>query len=650
MRNYGILQAYLDDFQLIKFYFNKMSYGGVSKKFYLKDNSKNVQELKIIKTEETQNYFIYHLHVENIEIGKAYVVEHEFARTTPLQYGLIVKTKRFDEMFRYTKNDLGATFTNNTTIFKVFAPTASRMQLILPSKEVEMKKEGSIYTIELPQYLHGVAYRYRVFCNGTIKETIDPYCIQVTNNNEYSIAFDKKTLNPSKFVDLKRYTDAIIYEASVADFTMQYAENSSTYTAMTSEKSVEYLKNLGFTHLQLLPVTTCGSTDDYLPKLHYNWGYDITHFQALTNRYALENAVHEFAHLVDTYHKNQIGIVLDMVFNHVHDFETSPLQILVPNYYFQMNQNAELSNGTYCGNDFDSLGYMARKLVVDSCVSWVKNFGVDGFRFDLMGILDTVTLNEIYDVCSKINPSFILYGEGWNMPSILDESKRASIQNQSKMPNVAHFNDFFRDILKGKNNEKGFLTTTPFSGDSAMIAFLCSNYDHPSKSISYFECHDNHTLWDYLTIIEKDEEIRLKKFKMLMMAIFTSFGIPFIHSGQEFARTKNMLDNTYRDNSGINAFDWKKTTSPLVTFTKKLIEIRKKYPELRMDNHEAVQKVQIDYIGEDVIAYEVERLLIVFNPTSQKHVFDVVGTNLLSNEKIHSLKIEPYQAYIVEKQ
>lgn len=650
MRGIEVLEAYLDDFNTIRFYFNKISYGGVSKKFYLKKEDGTSIELKIKKIEEHSRYTIYDLDVDGIIIGENYFVEHEFARKTPLRYGLVVKKARFDEMFKYDGDDLGATFTKDTTTFKVFAPTANKLELVLEDEVVEMEKEVGIFKVSVPRYLHNQKYKYRVYCNGTIKETIDPYCIKTTNNSTYSIAYDVNTLNDDSFVTLEKYSDAIIYEASVDDFTAQFEQGPSTYVSMAKERCVYYLKSLGITHLQLLPVTSCGSTDDFNPKLHYNWGYDITHFQALTNRYALKDAVIEFKALVETYHKQGIAINLDMVFNHVHDYDTSPMQILVPYYYFQIDKYGNLSNASYCGNDYDSTRAMSSKLVVDSCLSWVKNFKVDGFRFDLMGIIDVDTMNAIYDKCSAINPSFMLYGEGWNMPSLLEEHKRATIQNQAQMPNIAHFNDFFRDIIKGKEKERGYLTNGHFYGDNAKTAILCDNYINPKNSINYLECHDNMTLFDHLlNVCNEKPEIRLARMKLSIAVIILSYGIPFIHSGLEYARSKNGLDNTYRDNSGINQFNWNLIAHPLVAFTRKLIQIRKDYPELRFDlKQDVLNHVRIGYLYEDVITYKVNNLVIVLNPTYHETFYAIEGKSLIDNAKMNGLKVKPHSVYIID--
>lgn len=640
MRGKNILEAYLDDIHLIKFYFQKISYNGKSQKFYLK-HQQECLELEIITVEEKENYFVYHLKTPELKIGEKYDIEHEYGRKTPLQYGNIVKTAYFDQ-FNYTENDLGATFTNNTTTFKVYAPTAYRMQLILEDSEIDMIKDNGIFKITINQYLHDKRYRYRVFISNNITETIDPYCLKTTPNNEYSIAYDTTKIEKSNFVMLDQYNDAVIYEANIADFTAEFSENPKTFNSMASSKCVDYLSDLGITHLQLLPVTTCGSTDDYHPNLHYNWGYDITHFQALTNRYAISNSVQEFSNLVATYHNNNIAIVLDMVFNHVHDIETSPLQILCPNYYFQINNEGELSNGSYCGNDIDTTTFMSRKLIVDSCLSWVKNYHIDGLRLDLMGILDIDTVNAIYTQCSKINSSFILYGEGWNMPSFLPEEQRATIQNQHKMRNIAHFNDFFRDVLKGKNNEKGYLLHSKFHGDAAITALLCRNYLTANNSINYFECHDNHTLWDYLALTGSQS---ISKMKLLMSAIFLSIGIPFIHSGQEYCRSKDLKDNTYRDNSAINHFNWNAISHEMVAYTKKLIAIRKKYNQLKVIN---ATDVVASYIGEDVIKYQIADILIIFNPTQQTIETEISGLEIITNMQVHHLTIEKESVYMVQ--
>lgn len=652
MRRKEILEAYLDDYHRIMFYFNKISYNGKSTKFYLKTASGMITPLEIKQVYEEEFYFVYELYVEKIEIGKTYFVEHEYARSCPLQYGLIVKTQQFNDTYAYLKDDLGATIANGTTTFKVWAPTAEKIELCIFDTYYPMKKENGVFKFSIYKELDGVAYFYRVHNAGTIKETLDPYSLKTTLNNTASIVCRKEKII-ANFPTLKNYTDAIIYEASISDFTAQFEQYPRSFKGFSNDKSINYLKDLGITHLQLLPITTCGSTNDLYPNLYYNWGYDITLFLSITNRYGVLDASEEFRSLVKKLHSEDISVVLDMVFNHVHDLETSCLNILVPNYYFQITSEGEYTNNTYCGNDYDSTQIMAKKLIVDACKSWVNYYGVDGFRLDLMGILDVDTVNEIYDTCVKINPNFILYGEGWNMPTLIEEAHRATIQNQAQIPNVAFFNDYFRDILKGKTGDfqaKGYFSGEPFFGDLTKVALACSNYFNPTSSINYLECHDNLTLWDKLVLsTNESEDVLIKRMKLLLCALFVAQGVPFLHSGQEFGRSKNNLDNTYRDNSGINDFDWAKTNNALVEYTKKLIQIRKNYPQLRLSSKNIVEeKVRFSYLGEDILAYQVENLVIIFNPTSQSLNYEIAGVDLLEQKKISRLLIEAYHGYIIE--
>ena len=218
-----------------------------------------------------------------------------------------------------------------------------------------------------------------------------------------------------------------------------------------------------------------------------------------------------------------------------------------------MNENGDFSNGTYCGNDVDSRRNMCHKYIVDACTYLVRTYHIDGFRFDLMGILDVATINAVYEACKALNPDFMVYGEGWDMPSFLDSGKRASISNNAQMPYVAHFSDRFRDVVKGRTNTnevsvKGYCTGAVYLLDimKNCLSGSCTNigmesmFTHPRNAVNYVECHDNMTSWDKLKECCKEDskEVRIARAKMLMAAVLLAQGIPFIHSGQEFARSK----------------------------------------------------------------------------------------------------------------
>lgn len=703
MRQYTYFEAYLDDFDKIIVFMSKDSYGGISNRFHLKDRFGDIQELSICSIEQTgNNYNKYTLSVnKDIEIGKEYYVVHQFARETVLEYAYITKTAKFDDLFAYDGKDLGVRYTKQKSEFAVWSPCASRIKL-------ELIKHGNIHTIEMERQERGVfrccamgdwenaSYVYFVRIHGEWKESIDPYGVASNVNALHSVVVDLEKIKIKSYPlpKMNSSCDAVIYEMSVRDFTMQKGigvEHAGTFLGFceeneeTSKKKTgfSYLKSLGITHVQLMPVMDFGSVDELYPRMFYNWGYDPVQWGCLEgslcsdpeNPYA---RLIEFAKLVETCHKNGIRVVLDMVFNHVYDMPKNAMNLIVPNYYFQMNEHGEYSNGTFCGNDVDSTRKMCRKLIVDTCVFLCKTYQIDGFRFDLMGILDIETINEIVRACKACREDFMFYGEGWDMPSLLARERRASIPNNGFMPEVGHFSDRFRDVAKGKTSEyevnvKGYCSGATYLIDVMKNVLLgsCTDYGcdqmfaHPSNVVNYVECHDNMTCWDKLKECCKEDprEIRIQRQKMCIAAVLLAQGIPFLHSGQEFARTKHGKHNTYNDSDEINQMDYERRNryEEIVESTKALIEIRKNYACLRYATREdVVNNVEFHDIDRKVLIYQVkdaqDELMIFFNPTYEQFVYslasdyDVLYYNgRASKEPCHELHIGGVSTIVLAK-
>ena len=702
MRQRKDFEAYMDDFHKVVVYLSKNSYGGTSNRFTLKDHDGSLYDLRIQSIESiNNNYNKYILSLEDeIEIGNEYYVFHQHARSTILHYGAVVKTDKFDEMFFYDGDDLGYQFSNEECKFALWAPTAYRVKL-------ELLKNGKLHTYEMKRDQKGVfrttiqenlenaTYVYLVRVNGEWKESIDPYANASIENTRRSaiIDMDKIKVKDYPLPEMKSMCDAIIYETSVRDFTIQphsgvsvpgtfrgfVQENAYTRANMTG---FTYLKSLGITHLQLMPVFDFGSVDENYPRMFYNWGYDPVQYRVLEGSFCLDPnnpyaRIFGFIELVEACHKAGIRVNLDVVFNHVYDKENHFFDKTVPNYFFQMNQNGSFSNGTWCGNDVDSTRKMSRKYIIDTCKFIVETFHIDGFRFDLMGILDIDTMNEVARVCREINPDFMIYGEGWDMPSYLEYQKRATINNNWKMNNIAHFSDRFRDVAKGKTsqnevNMKGYCTGAIYLidimknclmascttiGDSALFA-------QPTHCVNYVECHDNMTSWDKIKECCKEDskEVHVKKHRILLAATLLAQGIPFIHSGQEFCRTKFKLHNTYESNDEINKIDYirRNQYQDVVNCTKDLIQIRKAHPCLRYSTKEDVEhNVRFDTIQNKALIYicedDEEELTIIFNPTLDSFNYQPSHLSTLIYEdkavdacKVSTLDIQPYSVVILK--
>jgi pullulanase len=692
-------EAYFDDYGSLSVYMSKNFFGGKSSIFHLKDSKVHIIPLQIeSKVDLPNGYTYYHLVFnENLEIGEEYILFDEHCQTTPAQYSHIVKTVKFGEDYRYDKDDLGAVYTPEKTVFTLWAPTAHRIQLHLDmdgKKEVhEMQREADgIWRVSVEKDLDRAYYTFMVRVNGAWQETTDPYTIFSAANGKASQVVNPKTLKMPKKVEMpvmENNTDAIIYEASIRDMTSQTGvgvAHPKKFLGFVEENNITksrntgftYLKSLGITHVQLLPVFDFGSVDEMYPNIFYNWGYDPMQYRVLEGGYTTDpndgaKRVEEFAYMVSKLHEAGIKVNLDLVFNHVYNKGAFALERLVPNYYFLMNSNGEFSNGSFCGNDIDTQPYMSKKYFLDTCKKIVELYDVDGFRFDLMGILDYQLMNEIVAECRKIKPDFMVYGEGWNMPSFVEEGLRATQINQAKMPEVGHFSDRFREIIRGSNNnleQKGFASGRFDQMNDVMQVMCGSVKDHtftsPQKVVNYVECHDNHTLWDKNRVAchGEDANIREKRQVLTNAMVLFAQGIPFLHAGQEFGRTKQNIGNSYNRSDNYNRIDYFRRDRHIniVKDTKRLIQIRKEHPAFRMANAQEIRDhVFTETIENQVLVYKVnkgdDRLVVFFNPTNRQFSYDlkcnskILFDNGLSNpEYAGNIQIAPYSVVVCELQ
>ena len=689
-------EAYLDEYEYLIVYMKKNFYNGRSNYFYLKDQDDNVIPLTIKYRDHVDGYTKFRLLLEEpITIGNEYYVVNEHGRSVICEYGHIVKTDKFYEDYYYDGDDLGLTYTKSCSVFKLWSPVALRIKLCLEKdgvkEDVDMiRKENGIFEVSIYRDLHAYRYTYMVRVNGTWREIADPYSSFCGPNIKYSIVEDVDSLPfPEKIetTPLESYVDAIIYEANIRDMTSQKrigVHYPRTFYGFTEENEItrkkdtgfHYLKSLGITHVQIMPSFFFGSVNDMHPDLNYNWGYDPMHFRVPEGSYSLHPAIShervmEFANLVKKLHKENIKVNLDVVFNHVYVKEDFALEQLVPNYYFLMDRDGKFSNGSFCGNDIDTQAPMCRKYFLDTVERMIKWYDIDGLRFDLMGVLDYKFMNEVEKLCHSLKPDFMIYGEGWNMPSFVPDYKRASQNNQDKMERIGHFSDRFREVFKGSNGEldsKGFVggrTDLIQTAKQCMMASCIDYYfDSPEKVVNYVECHDNHTLWDKLKICcSADDEETLKKRQILANSlVLLAQGIPFLHAGQEFCRTKKGIGNSYNRKDTYNLMDYtlRDKNIDVVNATKKLIEIRKNHPCFRLRTRkEMKENVYISTILDQVLVYntrhESDHCIVYFNPTDTKyeyvvdrqvHVLFDSGNN--NYEYTHNVQIEPYSIIVCQ--
>lgn len=614
-------KAYLDNFDHIHVILNKTYYNGVSLQFYLRDVlNGEVTPLQITDRHQEVDAVVYDLKLDQeLEVGHEYQVTDAYGMATPLVHRNIVYEASFDEKYADEDFQFGAIYTKEATTFRIWAPTALEAKVDLDNVVYNMHRVGrGSFEITVSGDLSGKAYTYLIKHSFQWVESTDPYSYSLTANGNQSVVIDLDRCcvedDTSHLPPLNRMTDAIIYELSVRDISWQDDVNKGKFAGL--KQHLNYLKELGVTHLQLMPTFDFATVDENHPSLYYNWGYDVSHHFSPEGIYAsnIQDGycrIIEMKEMIRDLHQAGFRVVLDVVYNHMYNQPTSHLDKIVPRYYFRRD-----SNGSYCGNDIASERTMGRFYILESCKYWMREYHIDGFRFDLMGILDIETCLEISEACLAINPNAIFYGEGWKMPTRLPQDQMATIENHEKLPMYAFFNDRYREVMKAYCAGNTYQTC-----NAANVILGCDYLGNPRTSINYVECHDNETYYDKLTMdLKEDKETLIRRMKLANGMVLLSQGIPFIHCGQEFCRTKNQEHNTYNLPDYINQVDWyrRKLYRDVVSFTRDMIYIRKKYACFRMEHREEVER----YAHVDEVDY---RMLVV--------------TYTLGNDEFSELKV-----------
>ncbi len=525
---------------------------------------------------------------EDLELGHAYEVLIENYGTVPLCVNDASLLPDFDEKFAYDGDDLGANYSKKATRFSLWAPLASSCFLKWKDKEEDnwqilpmSRSPKGVYRASLPGDHAGARYLYLVCNSGVLNETSDIYAKASTANGECSVV-----INLEKYrIDLEKNslpvlispTDAIIYEGHVRDLTIDSHTDivrKGTFLGLCEKgrksegghpAGFDYIRGLGITHLQLLPIYDYKTVDELHPESGYNWGYDPAQYFVPEGNFASlpsdpYSRIRDLKTMVRAYHEAGVRIVMDVVFNHVYGFENGTFQRTVPNYYFRQTYNGKFASTSGCGNDLASERAMVRKLILDACSYWIDEYGIDGFRFDLMGILDVDTLNAVARLAKAKDPSFILYGEGWNMGG---ETRLplGHMGNFALLKDFGFFNDFYRETVK-----KVFAGDDYLKNDAKYVfASSCVNFFHSPKfldarqTINYIECHDNGTYYDYLSKRHPDwsEELKLDAVSGANAFVALSFGVPFFHAGEEIAMSKWGEDNTYNKGDHFNKFSYR---------------------------------------------------------------------------------------------
>ncbi len=585
----------------------------------------------------------------------------------------------------YTGTDLGLSYSATQSVFKIWSPPAEEAQLLLfasgdggaPSDIHDMQKSvNGTWVCVLKSDLKGSFYTFRVkIKNKWLQDVPDPYARAVGVNGKRALVFDPAFSNPVGWDKdsppvFKNKTDAIIYELHVRDASIAAnsgIKNKGKFLGLTEtgtqnheglSTGLDHLKEMGVTHVHLLPFFDYNSVDEAKPdQPQYNWGYDPLNYNTPEGSYATNatdgvTRIKEFKQLVQAFHASGLRVVMDVVYNHTALTENSYFNQLVPGYYYRQTKDGKFSDATACGNEIASERAMVRKFILESMKYWVQEYHIDGFRVDLMGVHDIETMNIISNELHKIRPDILIYGEGWTAgASPLPDSLRALKKYAYKLDRIAVFSDDIRDGIKGsvfEHHDKGFVSGKKDMEESIKFGVVASvkhpqvdyskvNYSkapyakEPWQTVSYAECHDNHVLWDKLSISATGatEAQRKEMHKLALSIVLTSQGISFLHAGTEFLRSKEGEENSYKSSDSINQIDWslKTKNKDVLDYVKALIKLRKEHPAFRMQTAEAIRaNIRFVHDKEKLIAYTIngkpvgdkwDKLFIVYNANDE---------------------------------
>ena len=618
----------------------------------------------------------------------------------------VIRTDEFDKKYAYTGDDLGAVYSASSTTFKLWAPTATEVKLITykstqenaeKDKETAMKAEDhGVWSVKLDGDKANTAYAYEVhFADGTVNVSADPYAKAAVVNGERSVVLaDKDAGNAGKRMpSFTNPSDATIAEMDVRDFSINpnsgisdahrgkylgVIEEGTKTTDQHNVSGFDYLKSLGVTHVQIMPMYDFGSVNEtgdlsYGKQGAQNWGYDPQNYNVPEGSYSTNPAnptarIKEAKQMIAGLHKAGLRVIMDVVYNHVYDVQKHSFNKTVPGYYFRYKDGA-LNGNSGCGNDTASERQMMRKYILDSVKYWATHYNLDGFRFDLMGLIDLKTMQEVRAELNKIDPSIIVLGEGWDMNKLLPKSESTIQPNGYKIPGVAFFNDSFRDSMKGSvfgDASTGFVNGNTDKGVKALLehnllgcqfgtsTVKCSNgnaethFADAGQVVQYVEAHDNLSLYDKLKVSapHDTEDVRLRRVKLANSMILLSRGMPFIQLGQEFLRSKNGNSNSYNAGDKDNALDWNRATdkSDSVNYFKGLLKLRKSIKSLRDFDYATINKnmKMIDGTPDGVIAYTLKdadkQYVVVFNANNAETQVKIPTgkySALVSNGKVN---------------
>jgi len=604
----------------------------------------------------------------------------------------------FEEEYTYLQNDLGASYTKDSTTFKVWAPTADWVKLCLYDSgdisdsfvkdELDLDKgEKGVWSLKVDGDLEGTYYTYKVKVEDKEYEACDPYAKAVGINGDRAMVIDLDSTDPLGWESDRNnngvgdLSSSIIYEISVRDFSSDSSSgvseaNQGKYLAFTEKNTtndygditgIDYIKNLGVNYIQLMPIQDYSYLDEKTIS-EYNWGYGTKNFFSPEGSYSTDPydghvRVKETKEMIKAIHEEDMGVVLDVVYNHVFSANDFCFNNIVPQYFTRVDEDGMYSNGSYCGNDTATERAMVKKYIIDSVLYWVNEYHVDGFRFDLAGLIDVDTMNEIVEEVHAINPSILIYGEGWTMPTVSTKENTlfATQKNSEKTPQVGYFDDSIRNRVKGDSNDAslGYITgkgnveeiKESLVGDAGWTT-------NPNQIINYVSCHDDATLWDKLGFVnDGDEDVRISENNLAAAIIYSAPGAVFMQAGEEMLRTKvdengKIITNSYNESDYVNSIKWNSLHDDKikknVEYYKQLTQFRKDYLE---DTNALTNATFIEDVPENVIAYTIPTetpVLIVYNPNKNAEEINlpegkwkIYGENAISGK----LTLDPVSSY-----
>ena len=651
--------------------------GDMSKELTVKTDDGTIVPITAVTQDKTGNYKLELAEKPDLRITYYIIFQGtEYKITMPNFYS----TNEFESQYTYTGNDLGAVWTAEKTTFRVWAPTAKSVKVNLYKSGTE-GTDDLIESIEMTADVNGtwiavkegdqngVYYTYTVEVGGEIVEACDPYAVTTGVNGKRAMVLDLDSTDPEGWEnDVDPHagnpiTDAVIYELHVRDLSSDESagiQNVGKFlglieTGTTNPEGVptglDHIKDLGVTHIHLLPSYDYGSVDESRLEMgQFNWGYDPVNFNVPEGSYSTDPfngavRVAEMKQMVKGLHDNGISVVMDVVYNHVYDAGGFCFNKIVPAYFSRTSASGAYSNGSGCGNDTASERSMVSKYIVDSVKYWADEYHIDGFRFDLVGLIDTQTINAVIVEVHKTHPNVIFYGEGWTMSTMVTKQGylMTTQVNSTETPEFSFFSDTIRDALKGSvfnNTEKGYISG---AGSASIIeqCFIgaptwCKN---PTQTVNYASCHDNMSLFDRITMSTADDTVedRIRMNNLAAAIYMTSQGVPFMQAGEEILRSKPLADGTFDHNSynspdSVNSIKWNDLNDAaymdVYNYYKGLIAFRKAHPALRMTTAADVSAniTAVDGLAGKTTAFQIaggangdtaEGIFVIFNPAKE---------------------------------